>query len=44
MNDQPPPLVGGPDVLAADRVIQRALAKAPARPLSRRGRNGAGNP
>ncbi|HEY5939547.1 MAG TPA: hypothetical protein VIT87_01920, partial [Gemmatimonadales bacterium] len=30
MKDQPPPLVGGPDVLAADRIIQRALAKEPA--------------
>ena len=27
VNQQPPPLVGGPDVMAADRVIQRALAK-----------------
>lgn len=30
MNEQPPPLVGGPDVLAADGIIQRALAKVPA--------------
>ncbi len=30
MHGQPPPLVGGPDVVAADRVIQRALAKRPA--------------
>ena len=30
MNEQPPPLVGGPDVVAADRIIQRALAKRPA--------------
>jgi eukaryotic-like serine/threonine-protein kinase len=27
VNQQPPPLVGGPDVMAADRIIQRALAK-----------------
>ena len=27
VNEQPPPLVGGPDVMAADRIIQRALAK-----------------
>jgi eukaryotic-like serine/threonine-protein kinase len=27
MHEQPPPLVGGPDVVAADRIIQRALAK-----------------
>jgi non-specific serine/threonine protein kinase len=27
VNQQPPPLVGGPDVMAVDRVIQRALAK-----------------
>jgi serine/threonine protein kinase/tetratricopeptide (TPR) repeat protein len=27
MHDQPPPLVGGQDVVAVDRVIQRALAK-----------------
>jgi len=30
MYEQPPPLVGGPDVVGADRVIQRALAKRPA--------------
>jgi non-specific serine/threonine protein kinase len=30
MHEQPPPLVGGPDVVAADRVIQRALSKRPA--------------
>ena len=29
--------------MAVDRIIQRALAKEPARPLSRRGRDGAGN-
>jgi TolB-like protein len=28
--DQPPPLAGGPAVMAADRVIQRALMKRPA--------------
>jgi non-specific serine/threonine protein kinase len=27
VNQQPPPLVGGPDVMAADQIIQRALAK-----------------
>jgi eukaryotic-like serine/threonine-protein kinase len=26
---QPPPLVGGPDIMAVDRIIQRALAKQP---------------
>jgi serine/threonine protein kinase len=30
MREQPAPLVGGPDVMAADRIIQRALAKLPA--------------
>ncbi len=30
MHEQPPALVGGPDVVAVDRVIQRALAKRPA--------------
>jgi TolB-like protein len=30
MNQQPPPLVGGSDVVAADGIIQRALAKRPA--------------
>ena len=30
LNEQPPPLVGDADVIAADRVIQRALAKRPA--------------
>jgi serine/threonine protein kinase/tetratricopeptide (TPR) repeat protein len=29
-HEQPPALSGGPDVMAADRVIQRALAKLPA--------------
>jgi eukaryotic-like serine/threonine-protein kinase len=29
MGSQPPPLVGGPDVMAVDRIIQRALAKQP---------------
>src|SRR5918994_2044064 len=29
LNSQPPPLVGGPDIIAVDRVIQRALAKQP---------------
>ena len=29
MHEQPPALAGGPDVVAADRVIQRALAKRP---------------
>jgi non-specific serine/threonine protein kinase len=29
LNEQPPPLVGGPDVMAADGIIQRALAKEP---------------
>jgi serine/threonine protein kinase/tetratricopeptide (TPR) repeat protein len=27
MHEQPPPLAGGPDVVAVDRIIQRALAK-----------------
>ena len=30
LNEQPPPLVGGPDVMAADGIIQRALVKEPA--------------
>ena len=30
MHEQPPALTGGPDVVAVDRVIQRALAKRPA--------------
>ena len=30
LNEQPPPLVGGPDVMAADAIIQRALVKDPA--------------
>ncbi len=30
MHEQPPPLAGGPDVVAVDRIIQRALAKRPA--------------
>ncbi len=30
LSEQPPPLVGDADVIAADRVIQRALAKRPA--------------
>ena len=30
LSEQPPPLVGEADVIAADRVIQRALAKRPA--------------
>ena len=30
LNEQPPPLVGGSDVMAADAIIQRALAKDPA--------------
>jgi non-specific serine/threonine protein kinase len=29
LQSQPPPLVGGPDILAVDRIIQRALAKQP---------------
>jgi eukaryotic-like serine/threonine-protein kinase len=29
-HDQPPALTGGPDVMGADRIIQRALAKRPA--------------
>ncbi len=29
LQSQPPPLVGGPDIMAVDRVIQRALAKQP---------------
>jgi eukaryotic-like serine/threonine-protein kinase len=29
LNSQPPPLVGGPDIMAVDRIIQRALAKQP---------------
>jgi non-specific serine/threonine protein kinase len=29
LNSQPPPLVGGPDIIAVDRIIQRALAKQP---------------
>jgi eukaryotic-like serine/threonine-protein kinase len=29
LNSQPPPLVGGADIMAVDRVIQRALAKQP---------------
>src|SRR5918992_6370132 len=29
LQSQPPPLVGGPDIMAADRIIQRALAKQP---------------
>jgi non-specific serine/threonine protein kinase len=29
LHEQPPPLVGGPDVMAADGIIQRALAKEP---------------
>lgn len=27
LNEEPPPLLGGPEVMAVDRVIQRALAK-----------------
>ena len=30
LNEQPPPLVGGSDVMAADAIIHRALAKDPA--------------
>ncbi|HEX6433198.1 MAG TPA: protein kinase [Gemmatimonadales bacterium] len=29
LGSQPPPLGGGPDIMAADRIIQRALAKQP---------------
>jgi serine/threonine protein kinase/tetratricopeptide (TPR) repeat protein len=29
LKSQPPPLVGGPDIMAVDRIIQRALAKQP---------------
>jgi eukaryotic-like serine/threonine-protein kinase len=29
LQSQPPPLVGGPDIMAVDRIIQRALAKQP---------------
>src|SRR5215210_6094295 len=29
VQSQPPPLVGGPDIMAADRIIQRAIAKQP---------------
>src|SRR5918998_1780145 len=29
LQSQPPPLVGGPDIMAVDRIIQRALVKQP---------------
>jgi eukaryotic-like serine/threonine-protein kinase len=29
LQSQPPPLVGGPDIMAVDRIIQRVLAKPP---------------
>jgi eukaryotic-like serine/threonine-protein kinase len=29
LQSQPPPLIGGPDIMAVDRIIQRALAKQP---------------
>jgi non-specific serine/threonine protein kinase len=29
LQSQPPPLVGGPDIMAVDRIIQRGLAKQP---------------
>ena len=44
MYEQPAVLTGGPAVAALDRVVHRALAKRPARPLSDGRGDGAGSP